>query len=206
MLLQLLTPLVLLTATDLPAALPDTGTLRFVVAAQGNEARYRVREQLAGVNLPNDAVGVTPGVAGVIVLTADGGIDREASRITVDLTLLRSDRDRRDNFLQRRTLETEQHPHAVLVPTAMRGLPWPLPTSGTHELELVGDLTIKDVTRPVTWQVALTSMAPVFTGTATTTFRFEEFGLTRPRVASVLSVADDITLELDFRFVRDGGV
>jgi len=29
------------------------------LAPAGNEARYRVREQLAGVDLPNDAVGVT---------------------------------------------------------------------------------------------------------------------------------------------------
>jgi hypothetical protein len=36
-----------------------TPALRFVVAPSGDEVRYRVREQLVGVDLPNDAVGET---------------------------------------------------------------------------------------------------------------------------------------------------
>ena len=42
--------------------------LRFVTAAEGNEARYLVREQLAGRDLENDAVGKTTNVTGTLVL------------------------------------------------------------------------------------------------------------------------------------------
>ena len=38
------------------ASLTDAGT-RYVVAPTGNEARYRVREQLVGFDLPNDRCG-----------------------------------------------------------------------------------------------------------------------------------------------------
>ena len=43
------------------------------------------------------------------------------------------------------------------------------------------------------------------TGTAKTTITFEQFGLTQPRVAVVLSVTDEIRLEIDFTVVREEG-
>lgn len=178
-------------------------TVRFVVAPTGNEARYRVREQLAGLSFPNDAVGVTSAVSGEIVVDeATGRVQANASRITVELGGLTSDQNRRDNFIRTRTLETEQYPTATLVPTEFRGLTWPLPASGTVTFELVGNLTVKGVTRSTTWNVSLNVAGTTLTGTATTSFTFADFVLTKPRVASVLSVDDTIKLEYDLRLVR----
>jgi hypothetical protein len=42
-----------------PASAQKAEGVRLVIAPQGNEARYRVQEQLVGVDLPNDAVGKT---------------------------------------------------------------------------------------------------------------------------------------------------
>jgi polyisoprenoid-binding protein YceI len=185
------------------AAAVDTGRVRLVVAAGGNEARYRVREQLAGVEFPNDAVGVTSAITGAIVLDGDGQVVPAESKLVVDLTTLKSDRDRRDRFIQRRTLETEQYPTVELVPTELRGLTWPLPTAGAFEFHLIGDLTVHGVTRPTTWRVTATTADGAFRGSAVTSFAFEEFGLTQPRVAVVLSVDDKIQLEYHFHLVRD---
>ena len=44
--------------TPLPTEVKEGGTL-FTVAPQGSEARYRVQEQLAQRDLPNEAVGTT---------------------------------------------------------------------------------------------------------------------------------------------------
>jgi hypothetical protein len=46
-----------------------------LVPAQ-SEARYRVREQLAGINFPTDAVGVSKQVQGWCGSTATGGPSR----------------------------------------------------------------------------------------------------------------------------------
>ena len=90
-----------------PAPAPAAGArVRLVVAPTGNEARFRVREQLAELTLPSDAVGVTHGITGAIVLDEVGRVVPAESKITVDLTSLKSDRDRRDNYIKRRTLET----------------------------------------------------------------------------------------------------
>jgi len=179
------------------------GRLKVVLASEGNEARYRVREQLAGVDFPNDAVGVTKDITGGIVLDERGNVAPAESKLVVDITTLKSDKERRDRFIQRRTLQTDSFPTVVLVPTALEGLPRPLPSAGPLAFELVGDLTVHGVTRSTTWQVNATAEGGGFSGTATTTFGFSDFGLTKPSVAVVLTVADSIRLEYDFRLVPD---
>lgn len=193
-----------------PAAAPASGAprftagtsganqLRFTVAPEGNEARYRVREQLASLDFPNDAVGATSAISGAIVFESDSRIVRDQSKFIVDLRPLKSDRDRRDNYLQRRTLETATYPNVELVPTELRGLSFTAPVSGEQSFQLIGDLTIKGVTRPTTWQVTARFEGGKVTGSAATAFTFDDFGMAKPRVASVLSVADTIRLEYDF--------
>ena len=185
-------------------------TLLLTVAEEGNRARYRVREQLARLEFPNDAVGETSSVAGSLLVTSDGEILREGSRFVIRLADLESDSDRRDNYLRRNTLATDEYPDAVFVPTGFRELPSPIPTSGEARFLLDGELTIRDVTRPVTWQVGAEFAGGAVLGRAETTFTFDEMGLTVPRVGSVLSIREDIRLEFDFRLVpmgvTDGGV
>lgn len=179
--------------------------LRFVTAPDGNAARYRVREQLAGRDLPNDAVGETKGVSGVIGVDTKGKLIPGESKFTVDVATLASDRDMRDGYIRRRTLQTAQYPSVTLVPTAVRGLSFPLPASGSRTFDLVGDLTVRDVTKPTVWRVTAQFARDRVSGSASTAFTFEDFGMPQPRVPVVLSVADTIKLELDFTLVRDAG-
>lgn len=179
-----------------------TAPIRMVVAPTGNEARYRVNEQLAGFDLPNDAVGVTGAITGAVVVD-NGRLVPGQSRVTVNLTGLKSDSERRDGYVQRRLLETEKYPTVEIVPTAVRGLTGALPASGTRSFELVGDLKVRDATRPTVWQVRANFAPGRVSGTAVTKFTFEQFGLTKPKVASVLSVADTIQLEYDFNLVAE---
>ena len=175
--------------------------LRFTVAPEGNEARYRVREQLARLDFPNDAVGATSKIEGGITVRTDGTVVREESRFVIDLESLRTDSERRDNYVRRRTLETETYPTAVFVPTELRGLSFPLPASGEATFQIVGDLTIRGVTRPTTWEVTARFEEGAVAGLAKTQFTFDDFQIAKPRVASVLSVADEIRLEYEFRLL-----
>jgi polyisoprenoid-binding protein YceI len=177
---------------------PSVETVRLVLVPEQSEARYRVREQLANQSLPNDAVGTTRDINGVVVLTTDGRIVAEESRFEVDLRTLRSDQSRRDNYIQRNTLETERYPTAVFVPREGSGLPWPLPASGEFTFQLSGDLTIHGVTKPVTWEVTAWREDGRLVGSATVQITFQDFGMEQPRVAIVLSVEETIQLELDF--------
>jgi polyisoprenoid-binding protein YceI len=182
-------------------ALPATDGLQLVVAPDGNEVRYRVREQLVGLDLPNDAVGATSDVTGSIAFDAKGNLVPASSRFVVNVARLESDKDRRDGYVRGRILEASEYPTVTLAPTSVKGLTLPLPTSGSASFQVVGDLTVRGVTKRTTWQVEAAFNGGRVTGTATTTFPFSEFGLTQPRVPVVLSVADTIKLEYTFALV-----
>lgn len=185
--------------------LQDTVFTTWVLVADRSEALYRVREQLAGIDLPSDAVGSTSSVLGSIVVADDGTIDTQRSEFRVALATLATDSDRRDNYVRTRTLEVEQYPEAVLIPLRFSGLPFPLPQSGTVEFQLEADLTLHGATETIAWTVTADLSPSTITGVATASFPFQLFDITKPSVARVLSVEDTIRLELDFVLERRGG-
>jgi polyisoprenoid-binding protein YceI len=185
----------------LPGPRPAADTLRLVVAPDGNEARYRVREQLLHVDLPSDAVGITHAVTGTIVLDATGQLVPAGSRITVDVRPLQSDRSYRDRYVQGRLLETSTYPNVAFAPRTTSGFPAAIPASGDFSFSVTGDLTVRNATHSVTWDVTARAVPGGYTGSASTKFTFADFGLSKPSVPVVLSVADTIKLEYDFHLV-----
>jgi polyisoprenoid-binding protein YceI len=159
-------------------------------------ATFRVREQLAGINFPSDAVGCTGTVAGQLVLQSTGEVVPAASQITVDLRTLKSDSAQRDDFIKSSVMQTQRYPTAAFAPTRAQGLPSPLPASGNATFTLMGQMTVHGVTKEQTWNVTASRQGNQLTGTATTMFKFGDYGMEPPRVPVVLSVVDEIRLEL----------
>jgi polyisoprenoid-binding protein YceI len=180
---------------------PDPTRPARVELIEGTVARYKVREQLAGISFPSDAVGTTTAVTGGLVLNPDGSIDVKQSRIVVDLKGLTSDQAMRDGYVQRNTLQTEKFPTLEFVPTRTVGLSMPLPSTPPAQagFQLVGDLTLHGVTREVTWNVVATFGNDAIAGRATTTLTFDMFKIAKPSLARLLSVDDEIVLEIEFR-------
>jgi polyisoprenoid-binding protein YceI len=166
---------------------------------EGTIARYKVEEVLANAGF-KIATGETTDVAGSIAFDADGAVAADASRIAVQAATLQTDSGRRDRYVRNRTLETDTYPEVVFQPTLMEGLPPPdtVPT-GPLEISITGDLTVKDQTREVTWDgTAEFAGDGTVSGVVAVEFTFDDFGMTKPSVAIVLSVEDTIRLELDF--------
>jgi len=170
-----------------------------VTTGDGNEVRYRVQEQLMGFDLPNEAVGHNPRVTGALTLDDKGQVIASQSKFLIQAGSFTSDRDRRDGYVRSRLLESDSFPTIVFWPEKIDGLSAPLPKSGTRALTLHGRLTVKDQTRPVAWRMNVTFGADQMAGHASTGFTFSDFGMTKPRVPVVLSVADSIHLEYDFK-------
>ena len=144
------------------------------------------------------ATGETSEVVGRIVFDADGAIVADESSIVIQAGTLKTDNDRRDRYVREQTLHTANYPEIIFHPTAAEGLPSPLSeASGEVEFTLSGDLTIRDQTRPVTWDVTA-EFGDSITGLAVIDINFEQFGMDKPSVAVVVSVGDTISLELDF--------
>jgi polyisoprenoid-binding protein YceI len=164
--------------------------------------RYRVREQLVGHDLPNDAIGETTRLTGSISFDSNGKVIPQASRFTVDAGSFVSDRDRRDGFVRGRLLEADQYPTIALVPREVRGVSLPLPKSGSLPIEMIADLIVRGVSRPTMWKGTAQFEPGRIVGSAATAFTFADIQIEQPRVPVLLSVADTIRLEINFNLVQ----
>ena len=187
-------------ATDTPAPTATTAPTQPVFTlTDGSIARYKVEEVLARTGF-KIATGETDAVAGQITFDAAGGIVADASRIVVQAATLTTDSDRRDGYVRNRTLLTDTYPEVVFIP---RSIDWIAPPPGelpdAQDFTITGDLTVRDQTREVTWDANAEFGADgIVTGFASVQFTFDDFGMDKPSVAIVLSVEDEILLELDF--------
>lgn len=174
------------------------GDATYRLVSGKNSAQYEAHEKLAFLTSPSAAIGKTQEVTGQLVFNEKGAIEQAKSKITVNLSTLTSDRSMRDNYIKQNTLQTDTYPDAVLVPTAVKGLSWPLPTSGKATFTLIGNLTVHGVTKQTTWQVTATFGTGQVSGNATTTVTFEDFGMSPPTTMIALTVQDSLKLQIDF--------
>lgn len=184
--------------TPSPAAAPSAaaGSPAFTVK-DGSKAIVRVTEQLADRQNLSDAVLTSDKMTGEFTLQPDGTF-AASSKIVVDLTALSSDSRQRDNFIKQDTLNTRQFPTATFVPVSTEGLTLPLPASGDLTFKLTGQMTIHGVTKAVVFDVKAKRSGSDLTATATISpaMQFGTFGMTQPRVFTVLSIKDEIRLEV----------
>jgi polyisoprenoid-binding protein YceI len=173
-----------------------------IVLDDASEARFRAQEVLARLRTPSEALGKTSRVTGAVVFDAAGKIVPAESKITVDVSQLQSDQALRDRYIKSETLETSRFPTAVFEATEARGLPWPPPASGEVRFQLLGNLTVHGVTRPATWDVVADVNGNQIHATATTRVKITDFGMQIPQVASVLSLEDELTLEVETTATR----
>ena len=179
---------------------PPTAGMNLEIV-EGN-ATYTVSEQFVGIDFPSDAMGSSSKVAGTLGIAKDGSIV-PGSKLTVDLSALKSDQDMRDNFAKTRTLETDKYPLAEFIPTKIEGLPLMIPTNGQNGFKLTGNMTIHGVTKEVTFQgIATYGRDNTVSGIAKTSFGFDTFGLTVPKIGRLASVNNTINLSLQFKFKR----
>lgn len=67
---------------------------------------------------------------------------------------------------------------------------------------MIGNLTVKGVTRPATWKVKAQFQPSRVIGSGYTLFTFSDVQLEQPKVPVILSLADTIRLEYDFTLER----
>lgn len=186
------------TATPAPTSAPSVaGSLAFQVAS-ASKAVVRVNEQLADHPLPSDAVLTASPVTGSFTLLADGTFSPD-SKISVDLSTLTSDQRGRDGTIKRSVLETSRFPDATFVPTNTSGLALPLADNTDLDFTVTGQMTIHGVTKEVSFAATgkKTGATLEVVANATPAFTFGQFGMTQPRVFTVISIKDEIRLEVD---------
>jgi len=182
-------------ATPAATIPPQANAITWTVDAS-SKATIRVREQLARLPAPNDAIITIVGAEGSITLNPDGTF-APGSKISVDMTTVTTDDRQRTDSIKRDPLEVTRFRTSELVPKTSAGLALPLARSGDFAFQLTGDLTLHGVTRSVTFDVKATRSDGklIATATANPSWKFGDFGMRPPSSFSVLSIVDEIRME-----------
>lgn len=176
-------------------ATAPSGVTTYAINADQSQAKVTVNEKLAFLPSNSDAVLTTNAIQGQILLGADG-TPSDGSKIQVDLRTLKSDQTMRDNYIRQTTLQSDTYPLAEFAITNADGLNGPLQNGQQAAFKLLGTMTIHGVTKPVTFDTTATMNGGTLTGTATTAFTFEDFGMTPSNKANIVTVNDLIHLQV----------
>jgi polyisoprenoid-binding protein YceI len=177
----------------------------FTIDQSSSEARFLINESLLGI--PTEVKGVTNQITGTIAIDVADPAKTTLSPITIDARDLRTDRDLRNRAIRRFILESgkDEFRYITFMPVTIEGLPAQAATPGeSYAFQVAGDLQIKDVTQPVTFDVELTANSETeVTGTATATILRSDFNLSIPSAPGVADVTDEVRLELAFAAIAE---
>ena len=185
----------LATPTASATALPS-GALRFSIVAERSVATIRVREQVAAIPAPGDAILTTRAFSGSVVLLPDGGF-AGGSAFAADLETLKSDEPLRDEWIKFNTLNTRVYPRAEFTLERVNGVPMPIAAQGEWAGILEGTMKIHGAERRLEWPVQVTRSSGEVRVRGETSFRFGDYGMAVPANRLILSVVDDVRLEID---------
>jgi polyisoprenoid-binding protein YceI len=174
------------------------GTRTFTIVPEQTEASYQVQEKFLNRDLPNMAVGKTNAISGELQVSLDGKPSGKVTKIAVDLRTLTSDQSRRDNRIRSQWLESDKYPFAEFTSTDAQGIPESYTEGQEVSFTLTGDMKIREVTKPVTFDVKGKLQGDTITGSATSKILMKDFGFDPPSVAGMLTVDDGVTLTINF--------
>lgn len=143
-------------------------------------------------------MGVTDQVAGQMAINLDDLSQSQVGVIQVNARTFVTDSDRRNNAIRNFILNTDQYEFITFTPTAVLNLNGSAQAGEAVTFQISGDLTIRNVTQPVVFEVTVQGDTATLTGTATTVINRTDYNLTIPSVPNVANVGEEVTLEINF--------
>ncbi len=177
---------------------PSDAMLYRIVAGE-SKLQYEVGEVFLNQdNRFNVAIGVTTQINGEISVNLAEPSKSRLGPVTADISQFTSDNNRRDNALRDRFIESRRYPTVTFTVSEIKGLPDSYQPGQQVQLQIIGDLTIRETTRPVTFEALVKMDANTLTGEATTTILMSDFGFGPIDIAGILKTEDEakVTLSL----------
>ena len=172
-----------------------------------SEARFLIDEVLRGT--PNTVVGVTDQIDGSVAIRFDRA-DVEVGEFEINVRTIRTDDEMRDRSIRTLILESnnDAFEFSSFRPAEIEGIPESIGVGDELPLKVTGDLTVRDVTREVTFDLPVrVDSEEEISGYGSTTITWDDFDITIPYVGgnSIVSAVDDkVILEIEFVAVRRG--
>jgi polyisoprenoid-binding protein YceI len=157
---------------------------------------YRVRERLASLSADSDAVGRTSSITGTATIAGSGtSLTVTKADFSVDMTLLASDKQMRDNRLRRQGIETDTFKTSTFTLTTPVTLPANALTGAAVDVTLHGDLTLHGVTKTIDVPAKAQLNGSVIQVLGSVSFPFADYDIVAPSIGGFVTVQDTGTLE-----------
>jgi polyisoprenoid-binding protein YceI len=176
---------------------PAGELLLYRIRPEESRVRFELGEDLRGVRTA--VVGVTDQIAGEIAVNLGDLSRAQVGVIQINARGLATDNNFRNRAIHNEILQTGAFEFITFTPTVVNGLPVSAAVGAEVSFTVDGDLTIRNITHPVTFAVTATAVAPDrLAGTATATVNRADFDLRIPSVPSVANVDEQVRLTIDF--------
>ncbi|MAT97307.1 MAG: hypothetical protein CL608_09210 [Anaerolineaceae bacterium] len=173
------------------------GVIVYEISQAESTVQFELDEDLRGVR--TTVVGTTDQVAGQLALDLSDLSSAQIGEIQINARTLATDNNFRNRAIQNEILDTGEYEFISFVPTAVNGLPASAAVGEEISFTIDGDLTIRDITEPVTFTVVATAVSDTqISGTATATVLRDTYGLTIPEVPNVANVENEVDLIITF--------
>jgi polyisoprenoid-binding protein YceI len=173
------------------------GSQTFVIVAQESEARFIINEMLLGQ--PKTVIGTTNALSGELTVDAANPAASVIGPFQIDAGTFVTDNDNRNGAIRRFILQSNQHQYITFNATELTGLQDAVSVGDEIEFEIMGDLTVRDITNTVLFIVTMQVVSESeLRGTAATIVAREAFEITIPQVPSVANVGEEFIVEVDF--------
>ena len=158
---------------------------------------YEVAETFAGRNF-NHAIGMTNSITGELEIDPNNPAASVVGPFEVTIRDFKSDNFLRDEKIQNEFLESKRYPVATFTPTELRDLPGTYTPGETLTFEILGDLTVREMTVPATFSVTAQLADGRLTGTATTQVLMTDFGFDPPAIAGLIAAENEVKITFEF--------
>lgn len=166
----------------------------YTISPAESMVSFELREELRGVD--TTVVGSTNQVAGEILVDFDNPSDSVLGDVVVNARTLATDSSNRTRTVRGAILDTGTFEFITFSPTSIDGLPTVATDSFTFAV--TGDLTIREITRSVTFEVEVSGSEGRLEGIASTEVNRTDFEIVIPNVPFVANVGEDVTLTIEF--------
>jgi polyisoprenoid-binding protein YceI len=174
-----------------------SGNTRFEIRPSFSETRFIINEKLRGSRMV--VVGATNQVSGELGINLEDLSAAQVGEIRINARTIATDNDFRDTAIRNRILFTDQYEFITFVPTELSGLPDRAAVGERIKFNVVGDLTIGEITHSESFAVDVIVEEEIrLRGKASTLVDRSTYGLNIPAAPGVTDVDQQVLLELDF--------
>ncbi len=187
-----------------PAA---AGMRTFVIVPAESSASYIAKEEFFADALRKygidaglaDTVGETQAIEGQLQLDLDdlsNALGENSFKVMMNTFV--TNQSLRDEWIRTNGPRFNDYPEAIFKATAIEGAPASYNEGDEVSFQLVGDITIREVAQPVTFDVTASLSGDTIIGVATARLLMSDFGIEQLSFVNTLTVADEFGIEVKF--------